>query len=188
MPLDPAALLDRLRGIKLILMDVDGVLTDGTIWFVPTADGTWGETKGFHTQDGIALQWLYRAGIITGMISGRKSKATQMRAEIAHCRYLYMGDTDKIAAMEEVLRDSGLTKEEIAFLGDDLTDAVCFHRCGLPVAVANAAPEVKAAAAYITRTPGGQGALREFAEMVLKAQDKWADVLRHYELGSPATE
>ena len=173
---------EKLKRIKLVLMDVDGVLTDSTIWFVPTATGDWDETKGFHSQDGIAMQWLYMQGIGTGMISGRKSTATQMRAETGHCKYIYLGDHEKIAAMEEIVRDSGLAREEIAFLGDDLTDVVCFRRAGLAIAVANAAAEVKACADYVTVTPGGQGALREFTEMLLKAQGKWAAILSKYEI------
>jgi 3-deoxy-D-manno-octulosonate 8-phosphate phosphatase (KDO 8-P phosphatase) len=173
---------ERLKRIKLVLMDVDGVLTDGTIWFVPTASGAWDETKGFHSQDGIALVWLHQQGVWTGMISGRKSTATEIRAQTGYCKYMYLGDAEKIAAMDEIARDSGLAKDEIAFLGDDLTDIVCFNRAGLAVAVANAAPEVKACAHYTTHVPGGHGALREVAEMLLKAQGKWDAILAHYEI------
>ena len=173
---------ERLKRVKLLLMDVDGVLTDSRIWFVPTASGVWDETKGFHSQDGIAMQWLHQQGIWTGMISGRKSTATQMRAETGHCKYIYLGDHEKIAAMEEIVADSGLARDEIAFMGDDLTDVVCFRRCGLAIAVANAALEVKACADYTTQVPGGQGALREVTEMILKAQGKWDGILRKYEI------
>ena len=173
---------DRLKRIKLVLMDVDGVLTDGTIWFLPSSGGAMDETKGFHSQDGIAMQWLHMQGIWTGMISGRKSSATEMRAKTGHCKYVYLGDHEKIAAMEEIVKDSGLAREEIAFLGDDLTDVVCFRRAGISIAVANAMAEVKATADYVTKTPGGQGALREFTEMLLKAQGKWDAILKKYEI------
>ncbi len=105
-----------------------------------------------------------------------------MRATSGHCKYIYLGDHDKLAAMEEIVADSGLARDEIAFMGDDLTDVVCFRRCGLAIAVANAAPEVKASAHFTTQAPGGQGALREVTEMLLKAQGKWAAILSKYEI------
>lgn len=174
---------DRAKAIKLLLMDVDGVLTDGKIYFLPAPDGTWTETKVFDTQDGLALQWLHTYGIKTGLISGRKSPATTLRAETAHMVYNYQGHLEKIPMIESIKKDSGLSAEEIAFVGDDFTDVVIFNRVGWAVAVANARTEVKQSAHYVTTTPGGQGAIREVAEILLKTQGHWDDVLEHYEIG-----
>jgi 3-deoxy-D-manno-octulosonate 8-phosphate phosphatase (KDO 8-P phosphatase) len=172
----------RAARVKLLLADVDGVLTDGRIFFVPTASGEWDETKGFHSRDGIAMKWLRESGIECGLISGRRSTATQLRAEAGGFRYCFMGDTEKTAVMEEILRDSGLAGDQLAFIGDDLTDMVCFRRVGLAVAVADAAPEVRAAAHYVTRAAGGAGAFREVAELILRAQGRWDAILKRYEV------
>jgi len=176
-------LYERARKIKLLLMDVDGVLTDGTVLFLPGADGRWVETKAFDTQDGLALQWLHRAGIKTGMISGRKSHAVEMRAEQGHMSYCYQGHLEKIPIIEEILKDSGLSADEVAFMGDDFTDVVIFRRVGLAVAVANARSEVKQSAHYVTNAAGGRGALREVTEILLKTQGHWDEILTHYEIG-----
>lgn len=172
----------RAARIKLVLMDVDGVLTDGKYFHVPDPQGGLFEVKLFDSQDGIALQWLFRNGIKTGLISGRDAQATRERARSSHMTYCYMGSTEKLPIFNEILADSGLSPDEVAFLGDDLTDAILMKRVGLAVAVANAVPEVKAVAHYVTRVPGGQGALRDATELILDAQDKWRGVLAHYEL------
>jgi 3-deoxy-D-manno-octulosonate 8-phosphate phosphatase (KDO 8-P phosphatase) len=177
-----AELRARAARIRLILMDVDGVLTDGKIFHLPRPDGGAWETKGFDSQDGIALQWLYRCGIQTGMISGRISEATELRGTTGHMAYVYMGKTEKLPLYEEIKAKSGFTDEQIAYLGDDLTDGILMKRAGLAVAVANAQPEVKRLAHYITGAAGGMGALREFAEIVLEAQGHWEGILRSYEL------
>jgi 3-deoxy-D-manno-octulosonate 8-phosphate phosphatase (KDO 8-P phosphatase) len=176
----------RLRAakVKLVLMDVDGVLTDGRIFFLPRPDGGIFETKGFDSQDGIALQWLYRTGIKTGIISGRKSEATDERARTAHCAYAYTGHTEKLPIFEEILAHSKLQPEEIAYVGDDLTDAILMKRVGFAVAVANAKPEVKGVAHYVTDAAGGSGALREAAEVILAAQGLWSHILQSYDLES----
>ena len=172
----------RAARIRLILMDVDGVLTDGKIFHLPKPDGGFWETKGFDSQDGIALQWLYRHGIQTGLISGRKSEATEIRGQQGHMTYVYQGNTEKLPLYEEIKQKSGFRDDEIAYLGDDLTDGILMKRVGFAVAVANAKPEVKKIAHYVTEVPGGQGALREFAEIVLDAQGLWPAILRSYEL------
>ena len=128
-------------------MDCDGVLTDGKIYFLPNpAGGDWIETKGFDCQDGIALTWLHWKGIKTGIISGRKSPAVELRAEQGHMTYCYQGHIEKIPLLEEILRDSGLKPDEVGYIGDDLTDVVIFRRVGWAVAVGNARNEVKQAA------------------------------------------
>ena len=177
-----AELRARAARIRLILMDVDGVLTDGKIYHLPKSDGGFWETKGFDSQDGIALQWLFRHGIQTGLISGRKSEATEIRGQQGHMTYVYQGNTEKLPLYEEIKQKSGFRDDEIAYLGDDLTDGILMKRVGFAVAVANAKPEVKKIAHYVTEVPGGQGALREFAELVLDAQGLWPAILRSYEL------
>ncbi|MEJ5369705.1 MAG: HAD family hydrolase [Bryobacteraceae bacterium] len=171
----------RAARVKLVLMDVDGVLTDGKYFHVPAPQGGLFEVKMFDSQDGIALQWLHRMGIRTGVISGRDAESTRERARTSHMAYCYMGNTEKLPIFREILEDSGLAPEEIAYIGDDLTDAILMRRVGLAVAVANAVPEVKALAHYVTAAAGGAGAVREATELILDAQGKWEQILRHYE-------
>ena len=164
-------------------MDVDGVLTDGRLYFFPDASGDMVESKAFDSQDGIALRWCQWKGIRTGVISGRNSPATVARAKQLDMTYIYQGHIEKIPIIEEIMRDAGIAAEEIAYVGDDLTDIVVFHRTGLAVAVANARPEVKAAAHYVTQAGGGSGAIRETVELILRARGEWASILDHYEIG-----
>lgn len=171
-------------GIRLLLMDVDGVLTDGRLYNVPGPDGAMVETKGFDSQDGIALQWLGWKGIVTGVVSGRVSPATAERARQCNMKYVYQGHIEKIPILEEILRDAQVSPHETAYIGDDLTDVVVMKRVGLGVATANARPEVKRNAHYVTGAPGGGGAVREVAEMILKTQGHWEELLRKYEAGS----
>jgi 3-deoxy-D-manno-octulosonate 8-phosphate phosphatase (KDO 8-P phosphatase) len=179
LPTDVNQLASR---IKLLLMDVDGVLTDGRLYNVPGPDGQMVETKGFDSQDGIALQWLNWKGIKTGVISGRVSPATVERAKQTKITYVYQGHTEKIPIFEEILKDAKLDPTEVAYIGDDLTDAIVMRRVGLPIATANAREEVKRQACYVTSQPGGQGAVREVIELILKAQGLWDDILRKYEV------
>lgn len=168
--------------VRLLLMDVDGVLTDGKVYNIPGANGEMVETKGFDTQDGIALQWLSWKGIKTGVISGRLSPATVTRAKQVNMTYIYQGHIEKIPILEEVLRESGIPAEQAAYVGDDLTDVVIMRRVGVSFAPANARPEVKQCAMHITEAVGGQGAVREVAELILKAQGHWDDLLIKYEV------
>lgn len=177
-----AEVLARAGRIKLVLMDVDGVLTDGKIFYLPHPSGGLFETKGFDSQDGIAFQWLHRTGIKTGIISGRKSEATNERARTAHCAYNYTGNTEKLPILQEILADSRLDASEIAFVGDDLTDAILMKRVGFAVAAGNAKPEVKRVAHYVTTAAGGNGVLREAAEIILRAQGLWESILKSYDL------
>src|SRR6266403_1280754 len=165
-------------------MDVDGVLTDGRLYNVPDATGAMVETKGFDSQDGIALQWLSWKGIKTGLISGRNSPATVERARQCKMTYVYQGHIEKIPILEEILADSGLDKSQVAYIGDDLTDIVVMHRVGLAIATANARVEVKQEAHYVTLAEGGSGAVREAIELILKAQGVWDEILEKYEVGS----
>ncbi len=168
--------------IRLLLMDVDGVMTDGKLYNVPDAAGNMVETKGFDTQDGIALQWMSWKGIDTGIISGRISPATVERARQCSIRYVYQGHIEKIPILEEIMATAKLAKEQIAYMGDDLTDVVVMRRVGLAIAPANARPEVKALAHYLTVAPGGSGAVREVAELIMKAQGYWDELLAKYEV------
>jgi 3-deoxy-D-manno-octulosonate 8-phosphate phosphatase (KDO 8-P phosphatase) len=165
---------------KLLLMDVDCVLTNGRLDNVP--EGKMVETKGFDSQDGIGLQWLSWKGIKTGIISGRLSPATAERARQTKMAYVYQGHIEKIPILELILADAEIDSSEVAYVGDDFTDVVIMRRVGLAIATANARAEVKAAAHYVTQAPGGEGAVREVVELLLKAQNRWGEILRHYEI------
>jgi 3-deoxy-D-manno-octulosonate 8-phosphate phosphatase (KDO 8-P phosphatase) len=174
----------KLAKIKLLLMDVDGVLTNGRLYNVPDAEGKMVETKGFDSQDGIGLQWLSWHGIDTGVISGRLSPATAERARQCKMKYVYQGHIEKIPILEEIMAKAGIHRDEIAYIGDDFTDIVIMHRVGLAIATANGREEVKREAHYVTKAVGGEGAVREVVELILKAQGKWAEILKHYEIGA----
>ena len=177
-----AKVLEAASRTKLLLMDVDGVLTNGRLYNVPDGEGKMAETKGFDSQDGIGLQWLRWKGIKTGVISGRLSPATAERARQVKMSYVYQGHIEKIPILEEILADAKIDRGEVAYIGDDFTDVVIMRRVGLAVARANARAEVKAAAHYVTQAPGGEGAVREVVELLLKAQNRWGEILRHYEI------
>jgi 3-deoxy-D-manno-octulosonate 8-phosphate phosphatase (KDO 8-P phosphatase) len=168
--------------VKLLLMDVDGVLTDGRLYNVPDGSGKIFESKAFDSQDGIALQWLSWKGIQTGLISGRVSPATEERARQCRFSYIYQGHIEKIPVLEEILSKASLAPSEVAYVGDDLTDVVVMRRVGLAIATANARPEVKRHAHFVTSLEGGRGAIREVAELLLRAQGHWPDLLRKYEV------
>src|ERR1700722_16572344 len=174
---------ERASRIKLLLMDVDGVLTNGKLYQVPGKDGQLVETKGFDSQDGIGLTWLSWKGIKTGVISGRLSPATVERARQVKMTYVYQGHIEKIPILEEILADAKIEPAEIAYIGDDFTDITIMHRVGFAVAVANARPEVKREAHYVTQAAGGEGAVREIVELILTAQNTWGEILKHYEIG-----
>jgi 3-deoxy-D-manno-octulosonate 8-phosphate phosphatase (KDO 8-P phosphatase) len=173
----------RAAKIKMLLMDVDGVLTNGRLYNVPDAEGHMVETKGFDSQDGIGLQWLNWKGIKTGVISGRVSPATAERARQCKMAYVYQGHIEKVPILEEILADAKIDVSEVAYVGDDLTDVVIMRRVGLAIAPANARPEVKKVAHHVTAAPGGEGAIREVVELLLAAQGLWGEILRHYEVG-----
>jgi YrbI family 3-deoxy-D-manno-octulosonate 8-phosphate phosphatase len=175
-----AALTARLKKIRLVVTDVDGVLTSGTIYhFVDTA-GELVEFKGIHAQDSIALAWLAESGLITGVISGRVSKGTDARLRILKVTHIYQHRLDKSVVFAEILKKEGLEPDQALYLGDDLPDLAVMTRAGLAVAPANARPEVKAAAHWVTKARGGDGALREAAEALLKARGLWAPILARY--------
>jgi 3-deoxy-D-manno-octulosonate 8-phosphate phosphatase (KDO 8-P phosphatase) len=156
----------RARAVKLAIFDVDGVMTDGTIYIGPQ-----GETfKAFNILDGHGVKMLQSAGVATAIISGRASEAVAWRAKELSIPHVVQGAADKVAEFEKLLSSLGLEARACAFVGDDLPDLPVMTRCGLAIAVANAAEGVKAAAHYVTRASGGRGAVREFCELVLRAQ------------------
>lgn len=168
--------------IRLLLMDVDGVMTDSKLYNVPGPDGKMWETKGFDAQDGIALQWLSWYGIKTGLISGRVSPATEERAKQCKFSYIYQGHIEKIPILEQILADAKIDPSEVAYMGDDLTDIVVMRRIGFSIAVGNARPEVKQAADMVTEARGGNGAVREVCELLLRSQGHWETILKKYEV------
>jgi len=168
-------------GIKLLLMDVDGVLTDGRLYQVPDRDGKMIETKGFDSQDGIALRWLTWYDIQTGVISGRDSPATVERARQVGMTYVRQSHIEKIPIYEEILAEAKLAASQVAYIGDDLTDVVIMRRVALAFAPANARPEVKRAAHAVTHAEGGRGAVREVIELLLQSRSVWEELLRKYE-------
>lgn len=175
-------LLARAAKVKLLLFDCDGVLTDGRIYFLPNPDGTVGETKCFCTQDGIALQWAYRHGIETGIISGRGGLATQERARTAHMKYLYEGNTEKLPLFQKILEDSGFTADQIGYVGDDITDVPILRRAGFSAAPSNSRPQILEMVNYRIPAPGGDGAVRDVIEFILRAQGKWGEIWSHYDI------
>jgi len=173
---DLASLERRASRIKLLLLDCDGVLTDGRLWL--TEDGD--EQKSFNAHDGLGLSLWHRTGLKSGIITGRTSKAVTRRAEELGVEFVRQGDPEKIAAFEEVLRQAGVAEGEVAFVGDDLTDIPVMQRAELAVAVADAVAEARSVAHYVTRAKGGQGAVREVVELILKAQGRWSDLVDEY--------
>ena len=179
-PEHPLTVHERAARVRLLLFDVDGVLTDGVV--IMHADGT--ESKGFHIRDGAAIVWAQRAGIPVGLLSSRASGATSQRAAQLAIRLVVQGVPDKLAAYEQIVREAGLGDDDVAYMGDDLVDMPVLGRAGLSAAPADAAPEVRAAVHWVSRCGGGRGAVRELVEMVLRAQQRWDDVLRRFQ--SPA--
>lgn len=168
----------RARKIKLFLMDVDGTLTDGGVCLIstPGVEG-FSEMKVFGAKDGAGIKLASIMGIRTGFITGRKSFAVQQRAKELSVDYVYLGQETKTAAFNECLKKAGVAGEETAYLGDDLPDMPVAQRAGLAVAVADAAPELKAICHYITRAKGGKGAAREVIELILKSQGRWEEAV-----------
>lgn len=171
-------------GIKVLLMDVDGVLTDGRLYFLPGPDGKMVESKTFDSQDGIALRWLSWYGIKTGVISGRDSPATLERAQQVSMTWVFQGHIEKIPLFEKIMAEAGVSHEEVAYVGDDLTDVVIMNRVGLSVATGNARAEVKKSAKVVTEAVGGSGAIREVVELLFRARGVWGEILKKYEIQS----
>ena len=168
LPLGP-----RARRIAIILMDVDGVLTDGGLSFL---EGT-AESKTYDVKDGVGLWIARRAGLRTGIISGRSGASVVRRAEELSLDEIHLKVTDKLQAYQRILRKQKLSDSEVCYMGDDLTDLQVLGRVGMPVAVADAHPELTRRVPFVTRAPGGRGAVREVVDAILKAQGRWREVL-----------
>lgn len=173
----------RARKIRLFLMDVDGTLTDGGVCLLSALSGdgeaspTVSEMKVFNAQDGQGLKLAHTMGIQTGFITGRRSPAVARRAEELHVTFVCLGQVKKMQAFIECMEKAGVTADEVAYMGDDLPDIPLAMRAGLAVCVADGAPELKAVCHYTTVRPGGRGTAREVIEIILKAQDRWADAV-----------
>ena len=169
------SLATRLKRVKLLLCDVDGVLTDAAVFI-----GGGEEIKRFDIRDGLGLVLLRRAGIKIGWVSSRPSPATKLRAEELKMDFLVQHKNGKVAAVESILARTGFAWEQVCYVGDDVVDLGVLKRAGLAVAVANGVAEVRVAAHYVTKAGGGHGAVREVAEMILKAQNRWVALLAEY--------
>lgn len=167
---------ERAARVRLLLLDCDGVLTDGRITLLSDGD----EEKSFHTRDGHGLVLLHRAGLQSGIISGRRSTLVERRARDLGIRYVRQGTWNKIQDFHELLAEAGVAEQEVAFIGDDVTDIPLMRRSVFAAAVADATPETRAHAHYVTRLPGGFGAVREVCELILKAQGRWSDLMKRY--------
>jgi YrbI family 3-deoxy-D-manno-octulosonate 8-phosphate phosphatase len=178
--LSNAALQTRLKKIRLVLTDIDGVLTGGTIYHLVDTAGELVEFKGIHAQDSIAMAWLAESGLVTGVISGRVSKGTDARLRILKVTHIYQHRLDKANVFAEILKAEGLEPGQALYVGDDLPDLAVMTRAGVAVAPANARVEVKAAAHWVTKARGGEGAFREMTEALLKSRGLWAAVLARY--------
>jgi len=179
-PADSAAVERKAARVRLLLFDVDGVLTDGRILVHP--DGT--ESKAFSIRDGAGIVWAQRAGLRTGILSGRHSPATSVRAAQLGISIVRQQRGEKLAIFEALMRHEALSPEEVAFMGDDLLDLPVLGRVGLSAAPADADGEVRGRVDWVSRYPGGGGAARELVELVLRAQGKWEELLESYAGGT----
>ncbi|MFM8735066.1 MAG: KdsC family phosphatase [Pirellulales bacterium] len=173
---DTSDLDRRLARVQLLLLDVDGVLTDGGV----TWDNQGIESKTFHIRDGLGLRAWQKSGGRTGIVTGRSSHVVQLRADELGIDFVRQGVDDKLAAAGALVAECGLTWEQTAFVGDDLPDLPVVSRCGVGVAVADACAELRAAASLVTSLPGGRGAVREVIERMLRARGTWDAIVARY--------
>lgn len=166
----------RARKVRLLVLDVDGVMTDGRI----IIDSKGVESKFFDVKDGHGIKLFMRAGLDVIIITGRESNVVTSRARELGIKDVYQGIHDKSEILERIIREKGIDAEKVAFIGDDLTDIPVMKKVGFAVAVRDSVDEVKAFAHYITERRGGRGAVREVIELILKAQGRWEDVVKKY--------
>jgi 3-deoxy-D-manno-octulosonate 8-phosphate phosphatase (KDO 8-P phosphatase) len=171
----------RAKKIKIFLMDVDGVLTDGKMYYFPGRGDDLVEVKAFHSLDGIGLRLLNQFDVLTGVITGREAPGTEERARSLGMSYSFGGFLSKLDPFERILRDTGLKPENVAYMGDDWTDIPVLRRAGLACAPHNALPEVKKAAHLVTAKDGGMGAVREACDLILKSQGHWKTIMGYVE-------
>lgn len=167
---------EELKKIKLLLLDVDGVLTDGKIIY----DDQGLETKFFNVKDGVGIRLLIKCGLEVGIITGRRSRVVQHRCANLGIEKVYQGVSNKATTFKKIIAESALSEREVAYMGDDLPDLPLFDIVGLPIAVADACDLVRKKARIVTRAGGGQGAVREVCEMLLKAQELWDKVIASF--------
>lgn len=167
----------RAAQIKVLLMDVDGTMTDGGVTLLSQPDGSALEIKTFDAHDGQGLTLAHTAGIRTGCITGRESPALLRRANEMKMEFVYVKQPTKIPAYEEILRKAGVSDSAVAFVGDDLPDIPVMRRVGLAVAVGDAVPEVKQAAHFVTKCAAGHGAIRDAVELILKSKGIWEEMI-----------
>ncbi len=172
----PREILERASRVRLVLLDVDGVLTDGKI--LQYSDGT--EGRAFHVRDGYGIKMGQRLGLVFGILSGRASKVSEARGRELGIEEVHVGVLEKEARYEEILRRLGLTDDAVCYMGDDLVDVPLLRRVGLGVAPAGASEEATMAARWITERAGGDGAVRETIALILKAQGKWEGISGAY--------
>ena len=165
--------MDKAKDIKLVILDVDGVMTDGRI----VIDDNGVESRNFDIKDGMGVVVMMMSGVEVAIITSKKSGAVRHRAEELKIKRFHEGIKKKTEPYEEMLKEMGITDAQVAYVGDDLVDLSMMKRVGLPIAVGDAVEDVKNHAAYVTKARGGYGAVREVAEMILKAQDKWDKIL-----------
>jgi len=172
------ALLEKIRAVRLLVLDVDGVLTDGRI--IMNDQGT--ESKHFDVKDGHGLKVLMRYGIDIALITGRRSSVVEHRARDLGIQEVHQGVWNKVEVFENILHKRQLSSEQTAYVGDDIVDIPLLRRVGFSVAVRDAVEDTKRAAHYVTRKKGGRGAVREVCEIILKVQDHWLDIARKYQM------
>jgi 3-deoxy-D-manno-octulosonate 8-phosphate phosphatase (KDO 8-P phosphatase) len=160
--------------VRLLLLDVDGVMTDGVV--IMHADGS--ESKGFHIRDGAAIVWAQKAGLTVGLLSARTSGATAQRAAQLGIRTVAQGVTSKLVSYEQIIKDAGVTDDAVAYMGDDLLDIPVLRRVGLSAAPADAAAEVRERVDWVSASGGGRGAVRELIELVLRTQERWDAIVQ----------
>jgi 3-deoxy-D-manno-octulosonate 8-phosphate phosphatase (KDO 8-P phosphatase) len=172
----PLAHMDRAARVKVMIFDVDGVLTDGSLTYGPDGEAT----KTFYVLDGLGIQLLQKTGVQTAIISARRSPIVVRRAADLGINHVYQGQHDKRLAFAELLAATGITAEECGYIGDDVIDLPLFTRVGFAVTVPSGHPEVQHRAHYVTRAPGGRGAVREVCDMVMRAQGTYEQALAPY--------
>jgi 3-deoxy-D-manno-octulosonate 8-phosphate phosphatase (KDO 8-P phosphatase) len=180
MMLSRAQLRHRARKIKLLLMDVDGVLTDGRIIYIPNPRGGFYETKTFHARDGLGLRFANEAGLKTGILSGRVSPVVEYRAKELGIHFIQQHALEKVAPYEKIISAAGVTDKEVCYMGDDIVDLPILKRVGLAVGVKDGSELVRRHIHYCTREPGGHAAVREVVELILSAQGKWTRVVKRF--------
>jgi 3-deoxy-D-manno-octulosonate 8-phosphate phosphatase (KDO 8-P phosphatase) len=170
----------RAKNIKVLIFDVDGVLTDGQIFVIPNAEGHGIEAKGFAAHDGLGISLGRLGGLRIGIITKRNSQTVAIRANDLKLEFVYQGQAHKMIAINDILAKTGYTLDQLAYVGDDVIDLPVMRQCGLSVATANARKEVKAAAHYVTPNPGGFGGGRDAIDFILTAQGTLEKVIEQY--------